>query len=129
MPAPEVREAWGWIRNGLLDVIARARAIYTPEDVYIAIAGGQAHVYEIEHAGDALGFAVLQKIADPDGAALFIWALWAEPGALALKSVTLFTELDNLARSIGARRIRMHSPRKGWVRYMDNVSTIFEREV
>jgi hypothetical protein len=129
MPAGEVREAWGWVRNGLLDVAARAKATWIPEDVYVAVQASQAHIYEIEDAGDALGFACVQKLADADGATLFVWALWSEPGALALKSGAVFAELDKLAQSVGTKRIRMHSPRKGWAKYMDAVSVIYEREM
>lgn len=129
MPASEAREAWGWIRNGLLEVIARCRAIWTPEDVYVAIAAGHAHIYEIENEGDALGFCVLKKLADFDGATLFVWALWGDPGSMQQRSAEIFRQLDMLAQHIGAKRIRMESPRKGWVRYMDAVATVYEREV
>jgi hypothetical protein len=128
----EVRQAWGWVRNGLLTVIEKCRERYEPEDVWTAVMAGQSHIWRIEFKQDDIGFAVLRRDMDPDGPVLFLWCLWAEPGSLMRHRKQLYDRMKELARRIGARRMRFESPLNGWLgmsEYFDAVKTTFESEV
>ncbi len=128
---PEVRQEWGWLRNGLLEVIGRCKERYEPEDVWTAIFAANAYAWRIMVKGDDIGFLILRREVDLDGPALFIWCCWTEPNALVEWQRDLILRLDELAQRMGARRIRMESSRSGWrgLDYFDPVRTIFEREV
>lgn len=129
MTLPEVRADWGWIRNGLQTVIGVCQERWAPEDVWTEVMAGNAFVWRIERTGDDIGFLVLRRLLDPDGPVLFIWALYAEPQSLARHGKELFERLREIAHRIGAKRIRMESPRKGWADWFEAHSTIWEYEV
>ena len=125
----QVRQEWGWIRNGLLEVIGRCQERWSPEDVWTAALAGDAFVWRITMLHDDLGFMVLRRQTDPDGPVLFIWATWAEPQSLAKHGKELFERLREIGHRIGAKRIRMESPRQGWAEWFDARSTIWEAEI
>ena len=128
----QVREEWGWVRNGLLTIIERTRESWLPEDVWQSLQGGHSFLWVVHKNGDDIGFLVLRKDADPDGPVLYLWIAWAEPQALADCHAELIERLDEIAARIGARRLRFESPRAGWRgfdNYFDAVRTVFEREV
>lgn len=127
----EVRQAWGWVRNGLLSIIGICRERWEPEDVWTAVMAGNAFVWRVVVNGDDIGFLVLRREVDTDGPVLFIWCLWTEPNALVEWQRDLIARLDELAQRMGAKRIRMESSRGGWrgLEYFDAVRTIYEREV
>lgn len=132
MTLPEVRAAWGWVRNGLLEVIGRCNERYEPEDVWTAVMAQQAFVWRIVMQNDDYGFVVLRRDNDPDGHALFVWAAWAEPGSLLKLRHEFYERLKEVAHRVGAKRIRFESPRKGWDWFKDHfdpVKTIYEGEV
>lgn len=112
------------MRDGLWEVKDKCNESWLPEDIYTAIKTGSAFLYAIEDKG----FAVFQKHADVDGPVLFVWIL---SGRLMAYKDQLYTEIDELARGINARRIRWHSPRKFWARngYGKMKTTIYEREL
>ncbi len=110
-----VRQEWGWIRNGLLEVIGRCQERWSPEDVWTEVMAGHVFVWRITVAHDDIGFLVLRKMDDADGPVLFIWALWTEPDALLRKLPELHERLIEVCHRLGAKRIRMESPRKGWI--------------
>jgi hypothetical protein len=128
---PEVRAAWGWVRNGLLEIIGRCHERWAPEDAWTAIMAGNAHVWTITTASDEIGFLLLRKVDDPDGPAIFVWACWCEPGSLIKHAADLMERIKEVAHRIGAKRIRMESSRKGWAMldYFDQRSIIYEAEV
>lgn len=129
MTLPEVRADWGWLRNGLLEVIGRCHERYAAEDVWTEIMAGNAFAWRIERTGDDIGFLVLKRLVDPDGQVLFIWACWAEPTSLAKHAKQLHERLVELAHRMGAKRLRMESPRRGWAEWFDLRSSIYEYEV
>lgn len=132
MAVQEARAAWGWIRNGLLAVIEKTHERWTPEDVWSMVAANQAHVYALEVRDNDCGFFVLRLLPDFDGPALFVWAMWCEPGLFNGFDEgvgKMFLELDKLALAVKAKRIRAESPRCGWERFFDVRATIYEREV
>lgn len=111
---PAIRADWAWIRAGLQTIIDRTGERWLPEDVYMALHGGHAHLSVIEESGEEVGFVVLQRQSDWDGPVLHVWALWGEPGAIAPLRLDIERELVELATRMGARRIKMESPREGW---------------
>ena len=131
IPAAKLYDVWGWVRNGLVDCAGKTQERWLPEDVYLAIKGGSAFLYAIEHKGDEIGFTVLCQHNDPDGPCLFVWAMWTEPGAGAPVEGMICSALEAKAREIGAKRIRMQSPRKGWERkaYWRQTAALYEHEV
>ena len=131
IPPAQLHDVWGWVRNGLMDCIGRTQERWLPEDVFVHIKAGTSHLFAIEHKGDDVGFTVLCQHADSDGPVLFVWALWVEPGAGKPIEGALYEALEQKAREIGARRVRMQSPRKGWERraYWTQTAAIYEHEV
>lgn len=126
----DVRRDFGWIRNGLLEVIGRCKERYAPEDVWTEVMAGNAFCWRIESAADDIGFLVLKRLMDPDGPVLFIWCVWAEPGALMKHAPDLFERLKELAHRMGSKRMRFESSRKAWgfLDYFDERSVIYEAE-
>lgn len=117
---------WEWVRAGLVEVQAKTNAEWMPEDVYAALKGGSAFLFVI---GADDGFVIVQRTQSFDGPRLFVWIMWG-PRSLAHQQFAIEVELDRLATSIGVRKLRMHSPRKGWERVgWQAIETIYEREV
>jgi hypothetical protein len=127
----QVRMEWGWIRNGLLEVIGRCHERWSPEDAWVAVYNGSSFVWRMTTAHDDIGFLLLRKLDDPDGPVLFLWAAWAEPGSLVKHAAELMERLKELAHRMGAKRIRFESSRKAWsfLDYFDEKSVIYEHEV
>ena len=127
----DVYAGWDWLRNGIIHCQRKTDARYRPEDIYLRLRASTAWAYAIEHNGDDIGFAVLTQEFDPDGLVLFVWVIWCEPGGAIGVHRDIFAELETMARSIKAKRIRMHSPRKGWekARYFTPVTIVYEHEV
>jgi hypothetical protein len=103
-------DVWEWVREGLLTVKRRTNAVWVPEDVYAALKARNAVLFVQDE-----GFCVLQRTTEADGARLFIWALHA-PKMMRENLDATMNELKTMARAIGAKAIRMQSPRKGWER-------------
>ena len=110
--AKDVREHWPTIRPRLVSLLERFPDIWIPEDVYLELRTGQAHLYLLESDG----FCVLKKLDDYAGPVLFVWILDADPQTMkdGERYRAVLEELDALARLIGAKQIRQHSPRGGW---------------
>jgi hypothetical protein len=127
----EARRDWGWIRNGLLEIIGRCHERWAPEDVWAQVQNGTAFAWRIEGVGDDIGFLILRRDMDPDGPALFIWAAWCEPGSLVKHAADLLERLKELAHRMGAKRIRFESSRKAWsfLDHFEARAVIYEREV
>ena len=126
----EAYASWGWIRSGLLAVIERnEKARFLPEDVYMRVRNGTAWIWTIGE--DEIGFMVLTQEFDPDGLVMYIWALWLEPDSGRPHEGEIYEALEDLARSIKAKRVRMQSSRKAWERreFFEQVSTVYEHEV
>lgn len=102
-----------------------------PEDIYVALTSNNAALYAISDNGDDIGFVILKKNSDFDGPVIFVWVLWAEPGSLIGRQSAVFTELRNLGRSIGAKRVAFESPLNGWrwVKEAVPVRTVYEVEI
>ena len=116
IPAAKLYDVWGWVRNGLVDCAGKTQERWLPEDVYLSIKNGNAFLYAIEHSGDEIGFTVLCQHNDSSGPTLFVWVMWVEPGAGVPLQDKINQALDDKAREIGSKRVRMQSPLKGWQR-------------
>lgn len=123
-----VRSMWEWIRGGLLHIIRKTHADWIPEDVYADIMAGTAVVRVYRDAnGDDKGFMVLQRHDYKHGTELFVWCMWGELWDM---KDGLLADLDALAKSLGANKIRMKSPRKGYLRTGFKLREyVYEREV
>jgi hypothetical protein len=127
-PVDDIYSLWPWVRQGLERCATKTAERYRPEDVYLMLQAKTAHLYVCEEKAQPIGFVVVQRLQDPDGPVLFIFAAW---GALRDVDDAVYVELEKLARSIGAKRIRMQSPRRAWLRekFFRAVTTIFEHEL
>lgn len=127
----QVYSIWSWVRDGLQKSIDKTQGHGMPEDIYVRLRGGNAWLYVIDVDGHHAGFAILTREHDPDGLVMFIWCLWCEPHSMWETRGDLYDALDALARTIGARRIRMWSPRRWWERqpFFKQVSAVYEHEV
>jgi hypothetical protein len=130
LPWLEARQRWEWLRAGLKHCLAKVGGDrWLPEDVYAELKGGTAFCYVVDHDGSTPAFLIVQRNVDLDGVALFVWVMWAEPHVLTQHMNAVMGELGKLARSIGARRIRHESPRKGWGKFFVAMRTIYEQEL
>lgn len=121
----DVIAEWDWLRAGLLRMIEKTGAKYRPEDVYSRLVTGTAWAYAIDEDG-AL---VLTQEYDHDGLVLFVWAMFGQN--VAERKDEVYAELEQLARAVKAKRIRMQSPREGWERerFFTRVAVVYEHEV
>jgi hypothetical protein len=118
----ELHDVWPWVQEGLLKVKKKTQADWIPEDVYSAIRNGTSTL----HLGNQdEGFLVLTPRNDWDCKTLFIWIAYGEGNVYE----KYLPEIEQIAKSINARRIRFESSRKGWGKRFDYVTSIFEKEL
>jgi hypothetical protein len=123
-----VRDVWPSVAQGLDALYLEHKGPWMPEDVYAELMFAKVTLYLMKKDDVTKGFFIARANADFDGVVLFIWIMWAEPHIFSFEEV--LPELDQLARSVGARRIRHESPREGWAKKgFDLTLHIFEREV
>ena len=119
--------AWPWVRQGLEKMLAKTGERELPEHFFSALQARAAFLFAL----DDVGFAILKRVDDCDGPVLFVWALWCEPGQAEQHERDIYASLETIAAGIGAKRIRMHSPRPGWGRlgYFTERTRIYERQL
>ena len=124
----DVQTQWDWLRAGLLLVIAKTKAKYRPEDVYLRLRTDTAWAYAID---DPAGFVVFTREYDHDGLVLFIWIMWTPPNSIRWRNDEMYAELERIARECKAKRIRMQSPRTGWEDepFFTRVAFVYEHEL
>ena len=123
-----VRGMWGWIREGLERIRRKTDPDWLPEDVWTDLMAGTAvcRVYR-DDIGDDLGFVILQRMEYKHGVSLFVWCM---AGELVKVKNDLLRDLEETAKTIGAKTIMAKSPRKGYARVGFKVKEIvYEREV
>jgi hypothetical protein len=101
-------------------------------NVLKALAGGTASLYYLTESGELTGFCVVRGMEDMNGKALDIWVLYSDGREDPMEAHSDF--LTDMARSIGANRLRFSSSRLGWLRTAPKYGfkfreIIFEREV
>lgn len=102
----------------------RFKSDWLPEDIYAALKNPA--TFTVAYLVDG-GFLIATRQIHNCGPVLFVWTLYAP---LKLRREELQREVDLLARNVGAKKIRMHSPRKGWARWgYKPVEIVYEREV
>jgi hypothetical protein len=123
-----VRAMWGWIRAGLERILRKTDPDWLPEDVWTDLMSGNAvcRVYR-DAIGDDLGFVILQRMDYKHGSSLFVWCM---AGELWSVREELVRDLDEVAKSIGAKTVMAKSPRKGYARVGFKLKEyVYEREV
>ncbi len=128
VPAADWRARWEWVRAGLLQAQAKSGERYTPEDLWLQLREGRAFLFLVQgERPEPIGFAIFKLEQDPDGPALFVWALWLERGTGKQHLEALWSAVDSLKVACKAKRVRWHG-RKGWARFARVVSHVYERE-
>ena len=111
----DVREVWEQITPGLLEIKQLVPAPqWKLEDVYHACLEGSSHVY-MDPDGDPGDFVILQPGINPYTAEveLTVWIAYSLDPEASSKHLDVILRL---ARGIGAKRLIMQSPRKGFRR-------------
>lgn len=120
IPPQELRSVWDEVKQGLWIVQKYTSEPWIPEDIYADLKYGNATLHIEKNGG---GFVVLQKQPQYDGVALHIWCAYSK-GHQPLE--TYIQEIEEMARSIGAKRLTLSSKRN-WAKYFEPV--IYKREL
>lgn len=127
MVAGDLDKHWEQVRKGLDAIRERHHEPWHPSDVYKSIVEGHSFLFMLDD-----GFVILQRHVNFGVTELFVWILYA-PHAFesedSAATQTLWTELETMARKIGARQIVMRSRRKGWARVMQIREYIYTHDV
>lgn len=124
----ELHVLWPRLRPWCELVIAKTGDRCLPDDVYAEVRAQAAFLYLVTEVDNELGFVVARRVLDPDGPVLFVWMMYAEPEMF--NRDDFLHCLDDLARSVGAIRVRGYSPRGGFMEGWGKlVMHIYEREI
>ena len=123
----DIREAWPTIRPGLARLEDRFEPDWRGEDVYHACRAGEAHCFANVLSGE---FVILTPRTNEYTLEkeLFVWIAWS-PDPLAQDKY--LDQLEDIARGIGAVKLIMRSPRRGFLRSRNWTPrfTEFERDL
>ena len=122
----DLHTVWDEVRTGLVEVQKFSAEDWFPEDIYMAIKGGNAALYV-----GYTGFLVMQLIPMYHGKRLHVWCAYSK-GRPALRVFLRF--IKETALSAGARKITFLSPRDEWLSVSKRggfkpTQTIFELEL
>jgi hypothetical protein len=112
IPVPELSSVWPQVRKHLASAVDKFGERVTPEELYYLLRQGNASLYL-----DDKGCIVVQKLIEMNGTVTLFVLLTA--GKLAEVWEDCVALLEKLAETIGAVRIRMASPSRGWERAMN----------
>lgn len=125
---PQLSQVWPLVRRHIQAANEKLGERNTPEELYHALRQGMAGLYL---ADDGRGVFLMQKVVELDGTTSCF--IWLAVGPLAEQVQELQHHLEGLARMIGACRLRMRSPRKGWERatngYWQVAETTYEHNL
>ena len=110
----DVREVWDTVLPLLVEIKENTGAEWRPEDVYAACMSGGADLF----IADSGTFCVLQSIRNDYSleSEVVVWIAYnSDPIGMA----PYLEQIKRLAKSAGAVRLRMFSPREGWKRIPD----------
>lgn len=111
IPIPQLSAVWPAVRAHIQRANDKLGERNTPEEFYHALRQGLAGLYLAEE--DA-GIFICQKVVELDGTATCF--IWLTVGPVLHNHDKWHRTLESLAQQIGAVRLRMRSPRKGWER-------------
>ena len=126
VPPQDLHSTWNVIKPGLEQILKKMPSEWIPEDVYSALQAGTSTLHLCYDSDSYEGFVVLTPMSDYDGMTLFIWCGYSHCGNAIEK---YFPEIEDLARTMNAKRIRFASPRKGWAKTFSPKTVIYEKEV
>lgn len=101
----DIRDVWKDIEKPLRDTIHPAES---PEELYHLCRIGQAHVFTCPE-----GFIVLQEFMSGTKKVVHIWIAYGTGGNLIQ---THLPDIEELARSVGAKELSFNTQRKGFER-------------
>jgi hypothetical protein len=104
----ELRQTWGFVRNGLETILSKSPEPWIPEDVYVALMNNRANLWLAIENDKAIGFVVGYINQDN----FHVWCAW---GDLSGNLKQWFSELEDIART-QCTRITFDSWRPGWNR-------------
>lgn len=106
----DIRQGWPIIRPRIEEIIAKTGVSFLPEDLYTLCVSQQAALWMDQETGV---FCILQKREEPFSkkAVLFIYAAWTPP---TISIEDYWPQIVELAKSINAQTVKMHSSRRGW---------------
>jgi len=107
----ELKKHWHIVRDGMGIVCKRVPHI--PEEIYMMIAQGAAHLHIITKDGEYYAFTVTQNLQDFGQIRLHIWAAYSNTNEFeTVKSI--MPQIKEWAKAINASRITFESNRPGW---------------
>jgi hypothetical protein len=104
----ELRQTWGFVRNGLETILSKSPEPWIPEDVYVALMNNRANLWLAIENDKAIGFVVGYINQDN----FHVWCAW---GDVSGNLKQWFSELEDIART-QCTRITFDSWRPGWNR-------------
>ena len=108
----ELHAYWPLVKAGVEKVAERGSDGWLPEDVYMALKQSISLLYVAFVSQYYVGFAVVTPTIGWNGPQLHIWCLYNRGERDVLD--TFLPDLIALAKSRGAQRMTMSSPRRGW---------------
>ena len=103
-----LHDVWGLVSEGLTRIHDRSSDRWKAEDVYWQLKNNG---YTLHVCEDDKGFAILQMVNGWDGPEVFVFCAYVVPGEKVIDEA--FSEIKDMARGIGAKRIKFQSMRKG----------------
>jgi len=130
--AEVIHSEWPFIRQGLEKILAETGDRWLPEDVFWLIKQNSIWAYVVFDGDERVGVVLLQPTNGWDGKELYLFGGYN----VGNKDVIEFSmdEIIKAGRSIGARRIKMQSNRKGFEKYCSSIGfkmdfVQYEREI
>ena len=121
VPPSDLRKHWDRIKEGLQTLHKRFKTTWIDEDVYSSLKTGSASLYVTDDT-----FVILYPEKMTDGLALHIWIAYSTNGNAV---ETYEPQLIEMAKNIGAIRLKLESPRNWACKGYEAVATIFHKEI
>lgn len=128
----EIGDYWQTIKPGLCETAEKAPGGWTPGDVFLQLAAGQATLHLALVEQHYRGFMISKIRQEHNGNKLLIWILHGDgSGNVMLDNMD---QIKAWAKTIEAVKIQMQSNRKGWAKVAPKLGfmptmTIYECEV
>lgn len=124
----ELRAHWPVISPALDSVIEATSPDWIKEDVYLQIATGQAYAHLVYEAGQYRCLFILTQPAEEFSKQRCLH-IWIAENALSGTDASFDFGLDaikKIAQQLGAPKLTLESPRKGWAKRFKLVSATYE---